>query len=223
MISGGQTQSANNAPSMLPSTTNLLSLIDTDSKPKTPTPESQSSKTASTSAFDAVIAIGCLLKGSTMHFEYICDTVSHGLMRVQLDTGTPVIFGVLTCLTEDQALERAGVGRKGDKGHSECNTSMMTRRNANDRPRRGLGIRRCRAGIAVQGVVAGKDLENKKSMNRHSRHSTYSQNYSMCPKWLEAVILSFVGPSVQQAITTGFDFVGWASAFDPGAVSGMRV
>lgn len=103
---------------MLPSTTNLLSLIDTD-KPKTPTPESQSTKTASTAAFDAVIAIGCLLKGSTMHFEYICDTVSHGLMRVQLDTGTPVIFGVLTCLTEDQALERAGVGRKGDKGHSK--------------------------------------------------------------------------------------------------------
>jgi hypothetical protein len=54
-----------------------------------------------------------------MHFEYICDTVSHGLMRVQLDTGTPVIFGVLTCLTEDQALERAGVGRKGNKGHSK--------------------------------------------------------------------------------------------------------
>jgi hypothetical protein len=104
---------------MLPSTTNLLSLIDTD-KPKTPTPESQQSKkSGSTEAFSAVIAIGCLLKGSTMHFEYICDTVSHGLMRVQLDTGTPVIFGVLTCLTEDQALERAGVGRKGDKGHSE--------------------------------------------------------------------------------------------------------
>jgi 6,7-dimethyl-8-ribityllumazine synthase len=119
LISGAQTQSANNAPSMLPSTTNLLSLIDTD-KPKTPTPESQSkSKSGSTAAFSAVIAIGCLLKGSTMHFEYICDTVSHGLMRVQLDTGTPVIFGVLTCLTEDQALERAGVGRKGDKGHSE--------------------------------------------------------------------------------------------------------
>lgn len=106
---------------MLASTTNLLSLIDTD-KPKTPTPESQAStKTAgaSTAPFSAVIAIGCLLKGSTMHFEYICDAVSHGLMRVQLDTGTPVIFGVLTCMTEDQALERAGVGRKGDKGHSE--------------------------------------------------------------------------------------------------------
>lgn len=105
---------------MLPSSTNLLSLIDTD-KPKTPTPESQSQakNTASTGPFSAVIAIGCLLKGSTMHFEYICDAVSHGLMRVQLDTGTPVIFGVLTCMTEDQALERAGVGRKGNKGHSE--------------------------------------------------------------------------------------------------------
>lgn len=106
---------------MLPSATNLLSLIETD-KPKTPTPESQrssTSKSASTQAFDAVIAIGCLLKGSTMHFEYICDAVSTGLMRVQLDTGTPVIFGVLTCLTEDQALERAGVGRKETKGHSE--------------------------------------------------------------------------------------------------------
>ena len=58
---------------------------------------------------DAVIAIGCLIKGSTMHFEYICDAVSHGLMRVGLDTKTPVIFGVLTCLTEEQALQRAGV------------------------------------------------------------------------------------------------------------------
>jgi len=179
---------------MLPSTTNLLSLIDTDSKPKTPTPESQSTKTASTSAFDAVIAIGCLLKGSTMHFEYICDTVSHGLMRVQLDTGTPVIFGVLTCLTEDQALERAGVGRKGDKGHSECYMCSATRRSANDRPWRGLGIRCCRAGIAVQGLVSGKDLENSSSMNRHSRHRTYVTDYYLYPKWPEAEISSSVGP-----------------------------
>jgi 6,7-dimethyl-8-ribityllumazine synthase len=123
LIAGGQTQSAKSAPSMLASTTNLLSLIDTSSadQTKATTPAVSSAKSAaSTGAFDAVIAIGCLLKGSTMHFEYICDAVSQGLMRVQLDTGTPVIFGVLTCLTEDQALERAGVGR-GDKGkgHSE--------------------------------------------------------------------------------------------------------
>lgn len=68
--------------------------------------------------FDAVIAIGVLIKGSTMHFEYICDSVSHALMRVQLDTGVPVIFGVLTALNDDQALERAGIGRGESKGHN---------------------------------------------------------------------------------------------------------
>ena len=68
--------------------------------------------------FDAVIAIGVLIKGATMHFEYICDTVSHALMRVQLDTGIPVIFGVLTALNDDQALDRAGIGRGENKGHN---------------------------------------------------------------------------------------------------------
>ncbi|KAI9571398.1 6,7-dimetjyl-8-ribityllumazine synthase [Boletus coccyginus] len=68
--------------------------------------------------FDAVIAIGVLIKGATMHFEYICDSVSHALMRVQLETGIPVIFGVLTALDDDQALERAGIGRGENKGHN---------------------------------------------------------------------------------------------------------
>lgn len=96
-----------------------MSLVD-DERSSTPGPEAKSSsKSASTREFDAVIAIGVLIKGSTMHFEYICDATTHGLMRVQLDTGTPVVFGVLTALTDDQALERAGIGRKGTKGHSE--------------------------------------------------------------------------------------------------------
>jgi len=59
--------------------------------------------------FDAIIAIGVLIKGETMHFEYISETVSTGLMRVSLDTGVPVVFGVLTVLNEDQALNRAGL------------------------------------------------------------------------------------------------------------------
>ncbi|KAJ7940176.1 6,7-dimethyl-8-ribityllumazine synthase [Mycena leptocephala] len=63
--------------------------------------------------FDAVIAIGVLIKGSTMHFEYICDSVSHALMKVQLDSGVPVIFGVLTALTDEQALDRAGLTPSG--------------------------------------------------------------------------------------------------------------
>lgn len=48
-----------------------------------------------------------------MHFEYIADAVSHGLMRVQLDSGVPVIFGLLTVLTEEQAHERAGLAKTG--------------------------------------------------------------------------------------------------------------
>ncbi|KAJ5834275.1 6-7-dimethyl-8-ribityllumazine synthase [Penicillium robsamsonii] len=69
--------------------------------------------------FDAIIAIGVLIKGATMHFEYIADAVSHGLMRVQLDSGVPVIFGLLTVLTEQQGLERAGLGNSGMHNHGE--------------------------------------------------------------------------------------------------------
>lgn len=71
--------------------------------------------------FDAIVAIGVLIKGETMHFEYIADAVSHGLMRVQLDTGAPVIFGLLTVLTEGQGLARAGLDGgtgKEAKGHN---------------------------------------------------------------------------------------------------------
>lgn len=73
---------------------------------------------ALSTAFDALIAIGVLIKGETMHFEYIADAVSHGLMRVQLDTGVPVVFGVLTVLSEDQAKARAGIA-SGGHNHGE--------------------------------------------------------------------------------------------------------
>lgn len=53
-----------------------------------------------------------------MHFEYIADAVSHGLMRVQLDTGAPVVFGLLTVLNEEQGLMRAGIGSGEKKGHN---------------------------------------------------------------------------------------------------------
>ncbi len=63
---------------------------------------------------DVVIPIGCLVKGSTMHFEYISEAVSQGLMNVGLTTKIPVLFGVLTCLTEEQARDRAiGPGNHG--------------------------------------------------------------------------------------------------------------
>ncbi|CAK9779978.1 Lumazine synthase [Cutaneotrichosporon oleaginosum] len=114
LIEGGKAQATKAEPSLI-STTNLMSLVD-DERAATPTGDKKAA--VATREFDAVIAIGVLIKGSTMHFEYICDATTHGLMRVQLDTGTPVVFGVLTALTDDQALERAGIGRKGTKGHN---------------------------------------------------------------------------------------------------------
>lgn len=56
---------------------------------------------------DAVLCLGCLIKGESMHFEYIADTVSSGLMSVQLSTNVPCTFGVLTCTTEEQAAKRS--------------------------------------------------------------------------------------------------------------------
>ncbi|KAK3941838.1 6,7-dimethyl-8-ribityllumazine synthase [Diplogelasinospora grovesii] len=73
---------------------------------------------ASTGPFDALIAIGVLIKGETMHFEYISDSVSQGLMRVSLDTGVPVVFGVLTVLSDEQARARAGI-IDGSHNHGE--------------------------------------------------------------------------------------------------------
>jgi 6,7-dimethyl-8-ribityllumazine synthase len=70
---------------------------------------------AESGRFDAVICLGCLIKGDTMHFEYIADAAAHGLMEAGLTTGVPVTFGVLTTLTDEQAQvrSRAGDGNKG--------------------------------------------------------------------------------------------------------------
>ncbi|SJX63311.1 probable RIB4-6,7-dimethyl-8-ribityllumazine synthase [Sporisorium reilianum f. sp. reilianum] len=109
LISASQVQASSNVSDLMGAT----SLLD-DSKPATPTVGAKASK----AALDAVIGIGVLIKGSTMHFEYISESCCSGLMRVGLDTGVPVILGVLTALTEDQALERSGVGRGANKGHN---------------------------------------------------------------------------------------------------------
>jgi 6,7-dimethyl-8-ribityllumazine synthase len=60
--------------------------------------------------YDAIVCLGCVIKGDTMHFEYISSAVAHGIMAVSADTGVPVTFGVLTTLTEEQAMARAADG-----------------------------------------------------------------------------------------------------------------
>ena len=66
-------------------------------------------------AFDAVVCLGAVIKGGTPHFEYVCSGVTSGLTSVAKDSDVPVIFGVLTCDTVEQALDRAGV-KAGNKG-----------------------------------------------------------------------------------------------------------
>jgi len=63
---------------------------------------------AETHQFDAIICLGSVIRGETAHFDYICAETSRGIAQAALDTGVPVIFGVLTTETVDQALERAG-------------------------------------------------------------------------------------------------------------------
>ena len=67
-------------------------------------------------AYDAVIAIGCILRGETAHFDYLATEVARGIQLAQMDTGVPVIFCVLTCDTLEQAIDRAGL-KGGNKGY----------------------------------------------------------------------------------------------------------
>lgn len=70
---------------------------------------------AATQRYDAVVALGAVIRGDTDHYDYVCSAATDGLLRVTLDAGLPVAFGVLTCDDEEQAMERAG-GAHGNKG-----------------------------------------------------------------------------------------------------------
>ncbi len=74
-----------------------------------------SKKLAESRRCDAVICIGCVLRGETSHYEYVCTEVARGIQLAQMDTGVPMIFCVLTCDTLEQAIERAGL-KSGNKG-----------------------------------------------------------------------------------------------------------
>ncbi|KAL7418058.1 6,7-dimethyl-8-ribityllumazine synthase [Mrakia frigida] len=106
--------------SLLPSSaTDLLTSSNSSTSLSTLPNQTNPAISTPTRPYDVLIAIGVLIKGSTMHFEYISESVSHGLMNVQVETGTPVVFGVLTCLTDEQALQRAGISTENvDKNHN---------------------------------------------------------------------------------------------------------
>ncbi|HEY5033419.1 MAG TPA: 6,7-dimethyl-8-ribityllumazine synthase, partial [Actinomycetes bacterium] len=82
---------------------------------------------AARAGFDAVVALGVVIRGGTPHFDFVCTAATEGLARVALDSGVPVGFGLLTCDTEDQALDRAGLpGSREDKGYESAQAAVAT-------------------------------------------------------------------------------------------------
>jgi 6,7-dimethyl-8-ribityllumazine synthase len=78
---------------------------------------------AESGEYDAVIALGAVIRGATGHYEHVAGQCAAGLARVALDTGVPVVFGVLTTETVDQAIERAGT-KAGNKGYEAAETAV---------------------------------------------------------------------------------------------------
>jgi 6,7-dimethyl-8-ribityllumazine synthase len=77
--------------------------------------------------YDAVVALGVVIRGGTPHFDYVCRAATEGLTRVAVETGVPVGFGVLTCDNEEQALDRCGLpGSSEDKGREAALAAVET-------------------------------------------------------------------------------------------------
>ena len=80
-------------------------------------------KMAASGKYDAVIAVGAVIRGSTSHYDYVCNEVSKGVAQVGLSTGVPVLFGIVTTENIEQAIERAG-SKVGNKGY-DCALSAI--------------------------------------------------------------------------------------------------
>ncbi len=82
------------------------------------------SQLVDTGQFNAIIVLGCVIRGGTPHFDYVCQSVTQGITTLNVDYDTPVIFGVLTVDSEQDALDRAG-GVLGNKGAEAAQTALL--------------------------------------------------------------------------------------------------
>jgi 6,7-dimethyl-8-ribityllumazine synthase len=89
---------------------------------------------ADSGRFSGVACLGAVIRGETDHYDYVCSEVAAGIMRVQLDTGVPCAFGVLTCATMEQALARAGGGKRDQGAHAAEAVLAMAALRAELRP-----------------------------------------------------------------------------------------
>lgn len=76
-------------------------------------------KMAETKKYDAVIGLGTVIRGATTHYDYVCNEAAKGIAKVSLDTGVPIIFGIVTTENIEQAIERAGT-KAGNKGYDSA-------------------------------------------------------------------------------------------------------
>lgn len=80
-------------------------------------------KMAESKEYDAIIALGCVIRGSTTHYDYVCNQSAKGILEAGLSTDVPVIFGVVTTENIEQAIERAGT-KMGNKGTDSANSAI---------------------------------------------------------------------------------------------------
>ena len=80
-------------------------------------------KLAESGTYGAVICLGAVIRGSTSHYDYVCQQIARGVGQINYDTGVPAIFGVLTCDTIEQAIERAGT-KQGNAGTNAATAAM---------------------------------------------------------------------------------------------------
>jgi 6,7-dimethyl-8-ribityllumazine synthase len=84
-------------------------------------------KALAAQGYDAIVALGVVIRGGTPHFDYVCNAATDGLTRVAIDTGVPIGFGVLTCDDEEQALDRAGLPHSSEnKGVEAVDAALAT-------------------------------------------------------------------------------------------------
>ena len=107
---------------------------------------------------DAIICIGCILRGETAHYDYVCSESARGIMLAQMDTGVPMIFCVLTCDTLEQAIDRAGL-KGGNKG-AEAGLAAVEMANL---------VRKLREGNVPRGSAPRDNAETKQGPRGKTR------------------------------------------------------
>jgi 6,7-dimethyl-8-ribityllumazine synthase len=118
---------------------------------------------ARTGRYDAVVCVGCVIKGETPHFDFVAGQAAAGIQRVALDTGVPTTFGVITALTEEQAWARAGgaVGNRGQEAAEAAVEMAELARVHGDGGRRSSGGRR--RGVSAETPRAGGGARRRRA------------------------------------------------------------